>query len=564
MNLANIALLYWNTIRYLKPIQIYHRFWFRYYRPSLNLVLPQVEPAPQKGIWHRAIPRIQSLIQENTFHFLNLTYRLSDSTDWNNARLPKLLLYNLHYFDDLNSEDSINRAEWHRNLIARWISENPVMIGNGWESYPISLRIVNWVKWSLSGGSLDNRASQSLYLQARFLSKRVEWHLLGNHLLANAKALIFAGIFFSGEESQDWLNLGQQILEKQIPEQILLDGMHFERSPMYHAIILEDVLDLLNLAQAYPGAMVVSLEKRLRLSAEMMLVAYKLLNHPDGQISFFNDAAFKIAASYSQLLAYAQSLGIVPMADCPGVGCEKSGDFDLNRLGDAGYIRVASKDACALIDVGTVGPDYLPGHAHADTLSFELSIYNQRVIVNGGTSTYSDIDLRGYERSTAAHSTVEINGQNSSEVWGHFRVARRAYPRGLTVKSIDDGFQVNCSHDGYDRLSCSATHARRWRIAKNTLCIEDLVNMRKGVKNPYAIARYIFHPSIQIRQIYQNRWELILPNMKIVQIQVLSGEAGIESSKYAAEFGNSQTTQCLAIKLVGSVSLQAQVEISWI
>ncbi len=564
MNLANKALFYWNTIRYLKPIQIYRRFWFRYYLPSLNLLLPQVQIAPRKGIWQSPIPRIQSLTQENTLRFLNLSYRLSDSADWNNPRLPKLWLYNLHYFDDLNAKDSINRAEWHRKLIARWISENPVMIGNGWESYPTSLRIVNWVKWSLGGGSLDDRASQSLYLQARYLSKRVEWHLLGNHLLANAKALIFAGIFFSGEESQEWLNLGQQIFQKQIPEQILLDGMHFERSPMYHAIILEDVLDLLNLAQTYPGVMVVDLQNSLLLTAEKMLVVYKLLNHPDGQISFFNDAAFEIAASYSQLVAYAKSLGVVPMGDYREVGNVKSGDYGLNHIGEAGYIRVASKVVCALIDVGAVGPDYLPGHAHADTLSFELSIFDQRVIVNGGTSTYSDIDLRSYERSTSAHSTVEINGQNSSEVWGHFRVARRAYPRDLTLKSIDGGFQVACSHNGYARLSCSATHTRKWRITKNTLEIEDSVKVRKGAKNPCAIARYIFHPSIQIRQLYKNQWMLLLPNMKTVQLQVLSGEAGIEGSKYAAKFGNSQMTQCLTVKLVGSSTLQAQVEIRWI
>jgi uncharacterized heparinase superfamily protein len=564
LNLAKKAFLYWNTIRYLKPIQIYRRYWFRYYRPSLNPVLPQVERATQKGIWHYAVPRPQSLVQENIFNFLNMSHRLADASDWNNPRLPKLWLYNLHYFDDLNAEGSINRVDWHHNLIARWISDNPAMLGNGWEPYPISLRIVNWIKWSLGEVILDDRTIQSLYLQARYLSKRVEWHLLGNHLLANAKALIFAGIFFAGEESKDWLNLGQKIFYKQIPEQILPDGMHFERSPMYHAIILEDVLDLLNLAQAYPGAMAVSLEKSLRLCSKRMFKAYKILIHPDGQIGLFNDAAFQISASYAQLYVYAQSLGITNVIDCPRISYEKSGDFELNQLMDAGYIRVVSKNACALIDVGAVGPDYLPGHAHADTLSFELSIYDQRVIVNGGTSTYSDIDLRGYERSTAAHSTVEINGQNSSEVWSHFRVARRAYPRDLTVKSIDGGFQVDCSHDGYARLSCSATHTRKWRVTKNTLFIDDLVKVRKSAKKPCAIARYIFHPSIQVHQLDQNQWELLLPNRKIVQIQVLSGEASIESSKYAAEFGNSQATQCLAIKLVGPVSLQAQVEIRWI
>ncbi len=54
-------------------------------------------------------------------------------------------LYNLHYFDWINARDSSDdiAARW----IMRWIAENPAPGGNGWEPYPLSLRIVNWIKW---------------------------------------------------------------------------------------------------------------------------------------------------------------------------------------------------------------------------------------------------------------------------------------------------------------------------------------------------------------------------------------------------------------------------------
>jgi uncharacterized heparinase superfamily protein len=370
-------------------------------------------------------------------------------------------------------------------------------------------------------------------------------------------------VFFSGDEARAWLKSGLQIYQEQIPEQILADGMHFELSPMYHAIILEDILDILNLCQVYPNQFEEGFIDLLQVSTQKMLVAHKTLIHPDGQISFFNDAAFRVCATFSQLSAYAQSLGLESMQQASSNSHEKSNNLVLTHLNDAGYVRLENEDACALLDVGCIGPDYLPGHAHADSLSFELSVFNQRVIVNGGTSSYSDRDIRAYERSTAAHSTVEVGRQNSSEVWGQFRVAKRAYPQALAIKKVDDTFRVSCSHDGYTRIASSAIHTRVWQMNKNTVSIKDKVNTEKRAATPLAVANYIFHPSIQIKKISQNQWDLLLPNQKVIQLRVVVGEAHIERSRYAPEFGKTQTTQCLAVKLLGTVTLNSQVEMHW-
>jgi uncharacterized heparinase superfamily protein len=519
--------------------------------------------AEKTGRWHLPIIRSQSLYENDTFVFLNQTHPIHDVSDWNNLALPKLWLYNLHYFDDLNAQDAKARREWHRKLMHRWIIENPPTFGNAWEPYPSSLRIVNWTKWALAGNSLDKEVIQSLYLQARWLSLRIEWHLLGNHLLANAKALIFAGVFFSGDEARAWLKSGLQIYQEQIPEQILADGMHFELSPMYHAIILEDILDILNLCQIYPNQFEESFKGLLQVNAQKMLVAHKTLIHPDGQISLFNDAAFEIAATYDQLAVYAQSLGVQLVSNLANIDYQDTADLSLSHLADAGYVRLEGANACAFLDVGAIGPNYLPGHAHADSLSFELSVFNQRVIVNGGTSSYSDRDIRAYERSTAAHSTVEIDGQNSSEVWGQFRVAKRAHPQGIVVEKVDDAFRVSCSHDGYTHIATSAVHTRVWQMNKNTVSIKDKVNTEKRATTPLAVANYIFHPSIQIKKISQNQWDLLLPNQKVIQLRVVVGEAHIERSRYAPQFGKIQATQCLAVKLIGSLALHSQVEIHW-
>ena len=240
---------FFNTIRYLKPVQIYGRVWFRLYKPK-----PVVTKTPSlnhiKGVWINPCVKSNSLFPHMRFEFLNISHTIKSSHDWNNLGWDKLWLYNLHYFDDLQSLDAKKKRVQHIDLIEKWINENPPGTGNGWEPYPISLRIVNWVKWSLNGNFLSDDALHSLAVQTRYLLKKPEYHLLGNHLFTNAKSLVFSGLFFKGTEAQRWLKKGLQILNKQIKEQILPDGGHFELSPMYHSIILEDLLDLINLMRA--------------------------------------------------------------------------------------------------------------------------------------------------------------------------------------------------------------------------------------------------------------------------------------------------------------------------
>jgi uncharacterized heparinase superfamily protein len=138
--------------------------------------------------------------------------------------------YHLHYFDDLNAHSAEEREQWQSQLLCRWVKDNPPGQGTGWEPYPTSLRMVNWMKWALAGHALPVECIESLAAQARWLARRLETHLLGNHLFSNAKAMIFAGIFFQGSEAEAWVSMGLRILEEQLGEQVLSDGGHFERT----------------------------------------------------------------------------------------------------------------------------------------------------------------------------------------------------------------------------------------------------------------------------------------------------------------------------------------------
>jgi uncharacterized heparinase superfamily protein len=399
------------------------------------------------------------------FRFLSTEHSLENAGDWNRHDWARLWLYNLHYFDDMVADSAALRAAWHRDLIERWIRDNPPGHGTGWEPYPTSLRLVNWLKWALAGNTLPAEATQSIAVQARWLRRQLEVHLLGNHLLANAKALVFAGACFDGPEARAWRERGLALLRREIGEQILSDGGHFERSPMYHCIVLEDVLDLLQLARLHPDAIPATDAAAWRDVAIRMLRWLRVMTHPDGGIAFFNDAALAAAPDLAALTRHAAAL------DIPPDGAPLRG---IEPLPASGYVRLQAGAAVLIADIGDIGPDYLPGHAHADTLGFELSIDGKRVVVNAGTSTYEAGPERQWQRGTAAHNTVTVGDGNSSEVWDVFRVARRARVRDVSIPSAPDGM-LRASHDGYLRQGVSGMHHREWHLSTGALVITDRV-----------------------------------------------------------------------------------------
>jgi uncharacterized heparinase superfamily protein len=482
----NLALLprYWHTVRQLKPVQVYARAWFRLWQPR-----PNTAPAPPlratNAVWHGCARR-PSLSGPMRLRLLGIEHDLTEPGDWDRADWPKLWRYNAHYFDDLVADDAPKRKAWQASMIERWVVENPPARGTGWEPYPLSLRIVNWIKWAASGNELTARARQSLAVQVRHLRRRLEFHLLGNHLWANAKALVFAGAAHQGGEASAWLKKGLMLIERELGEQILDDDGHFERSPMYHAIVLEDFLDLLQLAHAYAGDWATRERvARWRSAAGRMLHWLQVMSHPDGAIAHFNDAAFGIAPTFAALRAYAEAIG---------VACETTTLPALQALPRSGYVRLQRGPAVVIADVGDIGPDYLPGHAHADTLSFECSLHGQRLLVNAGTSTYEPGGLRSWQRSTAAHNTVVVDGRDSSEVWGSFRVARRAYPYAVDWQASSDTLTLDASHDGYLRLPGKVRHQRRWQLTATGLRITDRLEGRFQE----AAARYRFAPDAAV------------------------------------------------------------------
>jgi uncharacterized heparinase superfamily protein len=474
--------LYWHTCIRLPKAQLLRRLEHAAWTPRA--------PSDLRASMRRMpsikapIHRPRSWGHDGSVTFIGIDGRCDSPESWQARRHGLLWNFNLHYFEDLLARDAGSRIGFHQALLHRWVRENPPATGTGWLPYPCSLRISNWIKWHLSGGDLDDELARSLATQAEWLGKRCEHHLRGNHLFVNAKALCMAGLAIDCARSNRWLERGLKILRTEVPAQVLTDGGHCERSPMYHSLVLEDVLDMLNLASAAGLPDRHPLVTLLRPCVAPMLGWLGSMCHPDGNFAFFNDCALGIAPTLDQLEQYAER--VTGKAN----GIRERGT---RQLAASGFTRLVSEPWTVLVDTGSAGPKEQPAHAHAGTLSLEASLLGHRLFVNSGTSTYAPGDARLHERGTAAHTCVQIGQSDSSQVWASFRMGRRARVTATELALSADGSRsVDATHDGYAHRPGRPLVRRRVTVDDRTLRIQDWA----GPSPDGAVSRFHLHPDV--------------------------------------------------------------------
>lgn len=422
------------TLIHLRPQQVIYQVRKRIVKPCYSLLQAPVND--RRGMSVPCIDKPDCWDGES-FTFLNLK---SGFTDWNDAERGNLWCYNLNYMDWLGQEGitETDGAYW----IDKYIADIPT-IGMGLDPYPIALRSINWIKFFLRFPDVATaQREDALYSQLKLLEKKLEYHLLGNHLLEDGYALYIGGVYFNDNAM---LQRAEKLVNQQLKEQVLSDGMHYEQSPMYHCILLDRLLDCINFRRT----------DFLRDTAVKMLGFLEAIVWNDKTIPLFNDAAYGIAPTPDEVFDYATRLNL---------------KWGKGTLGASGYRKMVDGGMEAIVDVGNMTATYQPGHSQADTFSYELRINGRPVIVDTGISTYNKTPRRQYERSTEAHNTVVVNGRNSSEVWGGFRVGRRA-----RVTLIEDKpGRIVASHDGFSPI----VHTREFDLKAGAYEVKDSVSQK--------------------------------------------------------------------------------------
>lgn len=503
-----------NTIKYLKPIQVIYRI----KNKTPNLYKHKKIKIPKQGLISLVIPELDldaqflqkysiNLISEGKINILNSVIDLSFSNS-NRSIIKPLYWYNLLYFEyavtlagNYRLTGDKKYVDLFETIYKRYLDSNVP-----YEPYVISLHIPNIIiALELFGDSLDRNLYEQivneLYNQYSYLLHHQEKHLLCNHYLENLKCIFIASSFFNEERIQKKCLLD---LKKQTREQILPDGMHFELSPMYHKIVLEDYLRIgLVLSSNNCGEV-----KWLVSVLQKMVNALLTLETDFDRIPLFNDSGDNVAKESKCLYDAAHSLfNIYPKVD--GV-C----------LPDAGYYSLNRERYRILVDAGSIGPNYNPGHGHCDCLSFEMSLDGVCLFVNSGTFQYQD-ELRGVLRSTAAHNTIVMDGYEQSQCWGEHRVAKRH--KVLFAKKEKNSFT------GTYKNYIGMIHTRHIETSNKGFTVLDII------KNANEARSYLHvSPSFSIDEnlvIYDEN------GVKCCSIKPIGCDYQINDSFYSKEFG---------------------------
>ncbi|MFC2108289.1 heparinase II/III family protein [Candidatus Bipolaricaulota bacterium] len=485
------ASLYYHTARHLKLSQIAWRA-LQKVRPAsrtppsvfrtdigLSPLLPRVRTAILDRLDQQEAMASVKRTFRGEFRFLNETHAFDGAVDWGIPNASRLWRFHLNYFDfalDLaaafHRTHDVSYCDRAIGLMTDWIRD-AAGSEDAWHPYPVSLRICNWI-FSLaliaedlsSDGQVPGELLNSLYTQAYHLSRNLEIDLRGNHLFENARALYIASKALSCPKGIPWERKAKKLLLAQLSEQIRPDGGHFENSPMYHCAVLAGILDCLLFTPLSDGLM----RERLSSIARSMLRFLDRISYEDGTYPLFNDSATNMTISPQVLRRYARAVLGGELTD----GSEaRSDSVTVDLMIDSGYAILSGHGIRMVVDGGELGPEYQSGHGHCDTLSYELHKGGHPIIVDSGVFGYEKDAMRQYCRSTEAHNTVRLDGQEQSEIWGAFRVARRAKPGRVSTYSGEGFVAFDGSHDGYVRLPERGIHRRRIVLLRDHVVVLD-------------------------------------------------------------------------------------------
>jgi len=309
----------------------------------------------------------------------------------------------------------------------------PGVFRDVWNAYTASHRMINL----LSGLALftqfgdapekdsETRILEHVRICAAFIRANLERDLQYNHLLKNYVALtVFAAATGALPSTFEFL---PKALRKSVAQNILPDGGHAERCPMYHVL---SILDFEVLCAS--GVFEEDLSALLENTKDSMTQALPVMSHPDGDVALFNDSW----------------IGEAPLA---GQVIDLDKTPETVQLPDTGYVRLGRGGDAVIFDCGLCGPDDNPGHAHADFLSIEASVGGDRLIVDPAIPTYTAGELRDVSRSAASHNGPHLAGIEPIEFWKSFRVGRRGRAEEITSKTLEGLAPVWCAgrHDGY-------------------------------------------------------------------------------------------------------------------
>lgn len=503
---------YFHTLKYLKKRQIFFQLiqpfknlfnkyysFNKYSQLSIHFINPRFIPKVRQAKTNRV----------NEFVYLNLTKKFDQEVQWNFEKFGKLWNYQLQYMEFLIDE----RLEvFERTELLIQISTNIKNKELKLEPFPVSLRLIYSILFVCKHRIQEKRINDSLKMQIHFLETNLEYHIDANHLLINAIALRLSSLVLKDKKLDE---KSRSLLHSLLKEQILIDGAHFERSPMYHKLILELLCCLLHCFEKFEMEFT-----DLESVVQKMSIWLYTMTDGNKQTPLLQDSAGDYLFGAKELFEIANI-----------------SDFELTnfQLKDSCYRLLRNKNLFLLFNGGNASPTYQPGHYHADALSFVLYVNQVPIIVDTGTSTYETLPERLNEKSTYSHNTVTLNNMNQAQVWSRFRVAKRA--------SVSIAFSDNDSVHGNVLFEDRETrHERKIEASDELLIINDYIHALSKF-NPKAY----FHCDYKAKVALDNStMNCFINNCKVCFEKFVNVE--IEDYKQAIDFNKTENAKRIVVE----------------
>lgn len=479
--------------------------------------------------------------------FLNRRRKLGASMPWRgNSEHPEdqLWLMNLHYFEYLPDQDD----ETSIKLIVDWIANCRPHAAHGrstsWSSYAVSLRVSAWLEFWAKRGPIGDSTFHSLLFgslreQGNYLAANLETDVCGNHLIKNLRALTELSAFFGHSANPRWARLVNKHLPVELREQILPDGVHFERSPSYHCQVFADLM-MIFVNRPKDG-----LSDAIGTALSRMAQATADLTHPDGFVAQFNDAGLNMSVSP---IACLKAFAVVFALDAPSPQSHfaySHGGFYGSRIGQD----------YTIVKMGLLGPDQLMAHAHGDWGSFEWSLDGQRVVVDPGVFEYVAGESRQASRSTKTHNTATVGDCEQAEFFGAFRCGRRLGESRVSFAPHPEGFTLEGEWES--RISGRVIRHSRQVISEcRGLTIED----NAEGSDTKIEARILLHPLVSAHLIQGEDDEPEEFQSRALKIKVASNaRAQILSGQWSPDMGVVMNTQRVSISGSHTVRIKLAV-----
>ena len=455
----------------------------------------------------------------------------------------QLVLMTVHYMEYLEEVDDAEFGRW----VLNWINLHPPYAfgasSDSWNAYALSLRVVVWMQQlAIRAERLDDSviaaAEASIARQLLYLERHMETDIGGNHLIKNIKALLWASAYFRGAAAERWRRRGTVLLVRELPTQILPDGMHYELSPGYHCQVFADLLEIRHALDESPARGM--LDDALRRAAQVVAD----LTHPDGAVAQFGDTGLS--------MAYAPKLGLEVFGKICGKAPAPRPAFSFPN---AGYYGAREGGDYVVADAGPIGPDVLPGHAHGDAFSFEWSLGGQRIIVDQGVFEYVAGLKRSWARSAAAHNTVSVRGADQADFFGDFRRGTRPRVEVVSHASRSGGFSLVGRHDGFRRTAGGPVHSRAFDASPTRLVIVD----RLDKPWPGACSSLLFSPEVQVEQ--HGPCELLITCRGVQARITATGALRLEEALWWPDMGVEIETQ-RAVLAFSPEGTEARIELT--